>query len=525
MSPPLYTLPATELRRLLDEGSIASEELVAALHARREDVDGQVHGWVHRLDEQALHEARQADRQRRDGQPRGLLHGLPLSVKENLATPGLPQTLGIKALLEQPATADAALVATARDQGAVVLGKSNVPLLLLAMETHNDIWGTTFNPWDLGRSPGGSSGGEGALLATGQSPLGLGTDIGGSIRIPAAWCGVCGLKPTLGRWSVQGSAGGIPGQETVRATTGPMARTVGDVALLWQALSSQAQHRFDPRIPPLPAGDPGAVDLSALRVGVYTDDGVMGATPPVARAVQRAAQALRQAGATVVDFRPPDGWELVDTYFGSISADGAATARARVGDQGPTVHLATLFTMARLPAAARKLAAAVMEARGERRVAHLLRAFGDKPVARLFALNAARTRLQQRELSAWADAGLDLVLCPATVTPPALLDQTGDWSLGAWHTMRYNILDLPAGVVPVSTVRPDEAIATPGGDRLDRKASSFLSGSAGLPLSVQLVGRPWEEPAVLAAMAAVEAAVRGEEGFPRTPIDPRPSVR
>lgn len=512
----LHRLNAVHLRALLDRREISSEELVTALHARREEVDGAVRGWVHRFDEEALLAARRADRERAAGEARGLLHGLPFSIKENLATPGLPQTLGIRSRLADPATTTAVVVQSALRQGGIALGKSNVPLLLLAMETHNEIWGTTHNPWDLSRTPGGSSGGEAALLASGQVPLGLGTDIGGSIRIPAAWCGICGLKPTLGRWSVRGSAGGIPGQESVRATTGPMARTMPDLLLLWHAL--EGQHELDPRVPPLPADRPEEVDLSALRVGVYVDDGVFAASPPVARAVHEAAEALRRAGATVVPFRPPDGWALVDHYFGAISADGAATAKARVGDQQPTVQLKTLFLLARLPDLARSLAASVLEARGEKRVARVLRALGTKSVDRLWAIQAARTQAQEAELRAWEDLGLDLVLCPPTVTPPAIRDRTGDWSLGAWPTMRYNLLDLPAGVVPVGVVRPDEQTLSEPGDRLDARAAEFLADSAGHPVAVQVVGRPWGEAPVLAAMARIEAELGDSPGFPGLPL-------
>ncbi|MCB9780767.1 MAG: amidase [Alphaproteobacteria bacterium] len=517
----LHELPATELRRLLDAGEITSVEIVDALLARRDAIDERVRGWVHRFDDQARSDARQADAERAAGSARGLLHGIPISIKENLATPGLPQTMGIRRLQDQLATKDAAVVACARAQGAIPLGKSNIPLLLLAMETHNDIWGTTHNPWDAARSPGGSSGGEGALIASGQSPLGLGTDIGGSIRIPAAWCGICGLKPTVGRWSVLGSAGGIPGQEGVKATTGPMARTVGDLVLLSRALSPEHQHAFDPRIPPLPAVQPDRVDVSALRVGVYEEDDVFPPAPCVRRAVREAADALRAAGATVVPYVPRDGRELVQTYFGALSADGAATAKARVGDQAPTIQIKTLFLLSRIPGPARPAVAALLRRRGEGRVADILDVFGAKPVQDLFALHAARTAQQRRELDRWAEDGLDIVLCPPTVTPPALRDQTGDWSLGAWHTMRYNLLDLPAGVQPVTTVREDEQTWPDPGDRLDRKAASFLEGSAGLPLAVQVVGRPWAEETVLAAMAAIEAHVSQAPGFPRTPIDPR----
>lgn len=515
----LHELSAVELRRRLDRGELRSEELVRALHARREAVDPAINGWVHRFDEQALLAARLADQERAEGRAQGVLHGLPFSIKENLATPGLPQTLGIRARLEEKATGTAVVVQAALREGGIALGKSNVPLLLLAMETHNEIWGTTRNPWDLRRTPGGSSGGEAALIASGQVPLGLGTDIGGSIRIPAAWCGICGLKPTVGRWSLRGSAGGIPGQESVRATTGPMARGVEDLILLWQALSEQ--HSLDPRVPPLPLDRPEQVDLSRLRVGVYVDDGVFAASLPVARAVREAADTLRAAGVTVVDFQPPDGWALVDQYFGAISADGTATAKARVGDQPPTVQLKTLFLLARLPAFARLLVASALEARGDKRVARMLRALGQKSVQQLWAIQAARAALQEQELAAWQGLGLDLVLCPPTVTPAALLDRTGDWSLGAWPTMRYNILDLPAGVAPVSTVREDEQQLPVPQDSLDRRAAEFLEGSAGLPVAVQVVGKPWQEGLVLAAMAAIERGVRDRPGFPRLPVTPR----
>lgn len=517
----IHQLSATSLRAALDAGELRSVEIVDALIARREAVDGQVRGWVHRFDEQARAQAAAADQQRDRGEAHGLLHGIPMSIKENLATAGHAQTMGIKALQATVAKADAAVVATARDAGAIVLGKSNIPLLLLAMETHNDIWGTTHNPWDAARSPGGSSGGEGALIATGQAPLGIGTDIGGSIRIPAAWCGICGLKPTLGRWSVKGSAGGIPGQEIVRATTGPLARTVDDLVLLCQALAPQAQRRHDPRVPPLAPVSPASVPLAGMRVGFYEVDPVFPPCPAVRRAVRTAAEALEAAGCTLVEVQPGDSWELVDTYFGGVSGDGAATARDRMQGQGPTGQLATLFTLARIPGPLRPVVAAALEARGEVRAARLLRAFGNKPAQQLFALAARRSALQQAELERWDADRIDLLICPPTVTPPALRDQTHDWSLGAWYTMRYNILDLPAGIVPVSTVRDDEQAWPDPADRLDRKADSFLRGSAGLPLTVQVVARPWQEERVLAGMAAIEAALRLAPDYPRTPIDPR----
>ena len=515
----IHELSATELRASLDAGELSSVDIVRALTTRMDQVEPKVRAFVHRFDDQALDAARRADQARARGDELPPLHGLPLSLKENIATVGLPQTMGIKARLDRPATEDAAVVTALDQAGLIPLGKTNVPLLMLAMETHNDIWGTTHNPWDLGRAPGGSSGGEGAAIASGSSPWGIGTDIGGSIRIPAAWCGIVGLKPGNGRWSMRGIASGIPGQEVVRASLGPMARTVADVVLLMETLTAP-QQALDPRLAPVPWTSPSEVDLGGLRVGVYEDDGVVRPAASVRRAVRQAAAALEAAGCEVVPFTPPPAWDLVELYFGGVSADGSQTAKARCEGQGPTPQLATLFRVARLPGPVRKLVVTALRARGEQRAARQLEAFGDKPVAELFALNARRTALQRRELDAWAAAGLDAVVCASTLTPPALLGETHDWSLGAWHTMRSNILDLPAGVVPVTRVRQDEQVRADLADRIDRKAALFERDSAGLPVSAQVLGKPWQEHVVLALMAAIEAEARRDPEYPATPVDP-----
>lgn len=517
----IHTLSARALLDALSAGALSSVEIVRALLARHEAVDEQTAAFVHVFHEEALSEAEALDQERAAGRLRGPLHGLPITVKENLATAGLPVTMGIKARLDAPAPEDAVVVKVARAAGAIVLGKTNIPLALLAMESENEIWGMTRNPWDLGRSPGGSSGGEGAAIATGQSPLGLGTDIGGSIRIPAAWCGIAGLKPTFGRWSTVGQHGGIPGQEAIRAPIGPLARTVGDLVLAMRAISPERQRPLDARVPPIPFADPEGIDLAGLRVGVFEDDGFFPPSAPMRRAVREAADALRAAGATVVPYEVGRTRELVETYFSAMSADGGKTLKRALAGQGPSPQLETLLALVRMPALGRKAVARLMAARGEARVSLLLDVFGEKTVAEFWALCAKRGALQAAELAAWRQQGLDLVLCPPTVTPPALLRETADWSLGAWHTMRWNLLDLPAGVVPVTTVAAHEQSYEGASDRLERKADRFMGGSAGLPVAAQVVGRPWEEDRVLAAMAAVEAVVAPRPDFPRTPIDPR----
>ena len=517
----IHALSATQLLAALEARALSSVEIVEALLARIDAVEPAVHAFVEVFREESRQQAALADAARARGITLGPLHGLPLTVKENIATRGSDQTLGIRSRKGKPAAEDAPVVKVLKDCGGIVLGKTNVPLLLLSMESNNDLFGTTANPWDTRRAPGGSSGGEGAAIATGGSPLGIGTDIGGSIRIPSAWCGVPGLKPTWGRWSMGGSAGAMPGQEVIKSQMGPMARTVGDLVLAMRAVSPERQRPYDPLVPPIPWGEPSALPLQGLRVGYYEADDVFPPAASVRRAVRESAEALAAAGAELIPFTPPNNVELVELYFAAVSADGGRTIDLSMGEQDFTPQLQTLVRIARLPTPVRVLAGQLMGLRGERRVARQLSVLGEKSVAELWRLAARRTALQRAEAAAWTAAGFDLLLAPPTVTPAALLGETGDWSLGAWHTMRYNVLDLPAGVVPVSRVRADETTRPAPADRLEKKAARFEQGSAGLPVCVQVVGRPWEEDKVLGLMLHLERLLRDRPEYPTTPIDPR----
>jgi fatty acid amide hydrolase len=223
-------MTATALLEALEARRLSSVEIVRALTERADLYAERVNCFSQPRHEQALEEAEAADEARASGRELGALHGLPVTIKDNVDVAGLDSTLGIAARVGRPASKDAAVVASLRAQGAIVLAKTNVPQLLLAQETNNPIWGLTRNPWHLGRSAGGSSGGEAAAIAAGLSPCGIGTDIGGSIRIPAHFCGLAGLKPTVDRWSNRGSNGAATGQEMVRSQIGPLARSSSDLA-------------------------------------------------------------------------------------------------------------------------------------------------------------------------------------------------------------------------------------------------------------------------------------------------------
>jgi fatty acid amide hydrolase len=518
----LHQLDATALLSALRRREFSSVELVEALIARRQRVDNHVGAIVVRLDAQARAEAQAADTARAQGKGVGPLHGLPITIKDNIDVRGTDSTLGLRSRLGQPAESDALVVRELRAAGAIVLGKTNVPQLLLVQESDNAVYGVTRNPFDPGRSPGGSSGGEAAALATGQTPLGIGTDIGGSIRIPAHFCGVCGLKPTLDRWSALGMQGGIPGQEVVRAQMGPLARTVRDLTLVMTALDPRRQGREDPAVLPLPVGDPAAVSLRGLRIGICEDDGFLTPAPTIQRAVRTAAQALHDAGATVVPYQPPGAEELIYLWLAAISSDGGATLRRQLAQDPVCAQLRPTMYAALLPGPARLLLARVLEARGDHRLARLLRILGSKPVAELWQLTAQRTALRHRETAAWNEKELDAVLLPPHVLPAMPLGTSGELTLTLSYMFRYVMLNFPAGIVPVTRVSAAETewAGPQPSDTLSRHCQSALRGAAGLPVGVQVVARPYREDVALAVMGAIEARVHSAADFPRTPIDP-----
>lgn len=509
-----------ELSTLLARGDASASEICEAFLARIDEVQrpGQFAPYAVPLPQLARALAKESDERRRRGETRGALDGVPLSIKENVDIAGQPSTLGLPSRRGHSADRDGVVVSILREAGAVFLGKTNVSQALLFHEARNPVYGQSANPFNLGRSPGGSSGGEAAAIAGLASPGGVGTDIGGSIRIPCAWTGICGLKPTSDRWSNLGSSTAIPGMELMRGQIGPLARTVDDVALLLEVVTPEKCARRDPRTAPLPIGAYRDVDVSKLRVGWYVDDGVVRPSAAVERAVRVAVDALaRSGGARVEHYTPFLVEDALFTYLAGFSSDGAATLRAQLDEKDVDVALRTLWRLVRLPDVARKAAARALMLTGEKHVGRLLDAMGEKPVAELWRLTKRARDIAAETLGTWERLGLDVVVCPAHATPALQHEASHDFTLAGSSSMFWNLVNFPAGVVPVTTVRSDETAtrATPPRGRLEKRAASVDDGSAGLPIGVQVVARPFREDHVLAAMAAIERVVREAPDFPR----------
>ncbi len=402
-------------------------------------------------------------------------------------------------------------MARLRAAGAIVLGKTNVPQLLIYNETDNPVHGRTNHPENPARSPGGSSGGEAAIVAAHGSPLGLGSDIGGSLRCPAHACGIVALKPTSGRLTNEDAraAGYAGGQTAIVSQPGPMARAVADLALAMRVLAAPGQAELDPQVAPVPWREPGAVEVGALRVAVYEDDGFFPAAPALRRAVREAAAALAARGVRVEPFRPPEVGRAMALFQGILSADGARGARRRLGRGKRDPRVSGLLGLAGLPNAWRPAAVAAATLLGQRRLAGQIAAIRERTVDEYWALVEAQNEYRRRFLAELDRGEFDAILCPPHALPALTHGAAYYLSTAASYSMLYNLLGMPAGVVPVTRVRPDEAHPRGcGPDAVAKTARAVERGSAGLPVGVQIVARHWREDVALALMGALESALR-----------------
>ena len=450
---------ATELARAIVEKEVSSEEVVNAHLARIEEANPKLNAVVRLTADAARARAREADAALARGDTWGPLHGVPVTIKDAFETAGVVSVGGTRGRAGYVPQEDAAGVARYKSAGAVVLGKTNVPEVSFAFESDNLVYGQTKNPYDLTRTPGGSSGGEAAAIASGMSPLGLGSDAGGSIRVPAHFCGIAGIKPTSGRTPRTGHFPPMGGLLDSIWQIGPLARRVEDLALALPLLCGTDWR--DPTVAPVPLGDPSETDVKSLRVAFHTDNGIVAPTPDIADVVRDAARSLADAGAEVSEARPPVPENAYEMLLGLYGADGGAGLRMLLMLSG-TDETHALMT-------------------------RLLEVLGTSSMT-----TAELTGLVFR-LDAWRGEMLsfmrdyDLILCPpcARTAMPHGTTFDEDNQLVFSYTMIYNMTGWPGAVVRAGT------------------------SPEGLPIGVQLVARPWREDVALAAAAAVERATGG----------------
>ncbi len=508
----LTRLSATAMATKIASGEISSLELVNAHIERIEQVNPALNAMVFKTHDRARTEAMAADAARLRKQSSGIFHGVPITIKECLDVAGTPSTFGLKWRADIHAEHDDIYVGEMRKAGAVILGKTNVAQCLLYYESDNPLYGRSNNPWNLERTCGGSSGGEAAIIAAGGSPLGLGTDIGGSCRVPAAFCGVVGFKPTDGRVPDTGLYSLPIGQRAVVSQVGVLARHVEDVA---NALSTINQSNFEPGLA-LP--DYRQTDIAKLRIAVYHDDRSFAVAPAVARAVKQAAALLRANGAELIEWQPPDVPEAVHLYFALLSADRGVGFKQALRGERADPRLKTMMQLSSMPAATRFLARGLLRATGQKTLSDFLGHFGYSRVSDHWQWVEAQMQYRKKIAAQLEQNKIDAILCPPCALPALTHGASQDLGVMGAYGMLWNLLGYPAGVVPVTRVKTEEeSTRNPSRDIVEKAAGKVEKGSAGLPIGVQVVARPWREHIALAVMNAVEQAARKGSDYPEQP--------
>jgi aspartyl-tRNA(Asn)/glutamyl-tRNA(Gln) amidotransferase subunit A len=312
----LLRRPASELAAALERGETTSVELTRASLDRIAATDGALHAFLHVAEERALAEAAAADERRRAGAPASALDGVPVAVKDVLATEGIPTTCGSRILEGWVPPYDATVVARLKRAGLPILGKTNMDEFAMGSSTEHSAYGPTHNPWDLDRIPGGSGGGSAAAVAAHQAPLAIGTDTGGSIRQPGAVTGTVGVKPTYGGVSRYG----LVAMANSLDQAGPVTRTVLDAALLHEVIGGHDRRDSTSIDQPLPAlveaARRGATEgIAGLRIGVITELGGEGYQAGVRQRFEEAVKLLVDAGAEVVEVSCPSFVHALATYY------------------------------------------------------------------------------------------------------------------------------------------------------------------------------------------------------------------
>jgi fatty acid amide hydrolase len=515
----LTSRSAAELASMLARGEVSAVETVEAQIEQIERVNPTLNAVVFKRYDAARAEARQADARRAKGEPLGPLHGVPITIKECLDLEGTPSTFGLSSRANSLAHEDDGYVARMRQAGAIILGKTNVSQLLLYYESHNPVYGRSNNPWNLERTPGGSSGGQAAIIAAGGAPLGLGTDIGGSLRVPATFCGIASLKPTVGRLPDPGRYSVPIGQRAIVSQVGALARRVADVALGLEVMNGGRNPATEP---PMPLGDFSTVDVSQLRVASYTFDGTFQPAPAVRRAVQQAAALLKGMGAQVVEWQPPDVPSAQDIFYRILSADKGQGMKKSLGRDKRDPRITSLLMPASMPRRVLAVFSKVARTLGQHSLAGLASNFGYGDTHHYWQVVKAQIDYQARFQAALDqdDGGpFDVILCPACSLPAFTHGASQYLATAGAYALLYNVLGYPAGVVPFTCVRAEEEVGRAlSRDTAEKVALKVETCSAGLPVGVQVVARPWREHVALAVMSAIEQAASSLPDYPGLPV-------
>ncbi|OJZ84226.1 hypothetical protein ASPFODRAFT_673098 [Aspergillus luchuensis CBS 106.47] len=483
-------MSAATLVQNMGAGKLTAEEVVVAFLKRAVLGHQLLNFATEFLSDRAIGRAKELDEYyRRTGKLVGPLHGVPISVKEHVGVKGHTCNAGYVAWVDDIATEDALIIQCLEKAGAVFHVRTNQPQSLMHLCCSNNLTGTTLNPYNRTLSAGGSSGGEGASTGFKCAPLGIGTDIGGSIRCPAAFCGSYGFRPTALRNPLSGAKAPKEGHESIRGVIGPLAsQSVEDMDIFQQAIIDQEPWDVETSLVPVPWKR--AKPTKNMTVAIMWDDGVVRPHPPITRALNHAKSKLLAAGIKVIDWEPykhKHGWDIISAmYF----PDGAISQRKLIAQTGEPILPLTAW-------------------------AFDYSSPTPLTMAESWTLNVQRDVYRDEYHALMKSRGVDFILCPVYAGVASVLGESHYWN----YTAVWNILDQPAVVFPsglsvdaqLDQLTAEHKTYKPR-DEVDQREWSKYTGPEryeGAPIALQLVGKHFKDEETLAAGALVDGILKG----------------
>ncbi|CAI2354310.1 unnamed protein product [Caenorhabditis sp. 36 PRJEB53466] len=505
----ILTLDFQELREALQDGRYNASIVVSAYIWRAIKINKKLN-CITEVISSAITRAAQLDDEYRD-RKKPPFFGLPFSVKSNFHIENYDATVGLAQFLDRREHSTCALVQFLSDQGAVPFCLTNVPQGLLSYVSSNPIYGRTINPWDFDRTPGGSSGGEAALVAAGGAAFGIGNDLVGSLRIPAAFCGLVTVKPTQDRLHESGMNPGHPGRGRLGLSTGFYTRTVTDQE--WLLREVIGNPKFTELCPSSSSAPLGSTDeLPEGRkpsIGWFVDDGFGPVAPSNRRAVMETIEKLKKKGYETVEFKVRDvdqspefsSFAIADMLFRNVMPDNGEYMSKMYSGEEYEKDMKDFIVLIRYKQCflVRWLAQYVL-----------------LPLSRLEDIRQNQENtddFKRNWIKYWKEKKIDALICPSFITPAQPFAYPARLSTGVFITGLFNMLDVPAGIVPVGPVlnkENEEGIETHN-DYLLEQQKKAIRGTEGLPNAVQVVALPNCEEMCLRVMRIVEGIADGAD--------------
>ncbi|EGR34573.1 hypothetical protein IMG5_006590 [Ichthyophthirius multifiliis] len=508
---------------MLENKEITSVDLVNIFSQRAQQIGQELNIITELNYTEAIQLAIQCDelRQKNPENIKNLhLFGIPISIKETLEQKGFVCTIGcVSRINDEPSKEDGFNISLLKKQGAIPFIRTNIPQLAMTSESYNRLYGRVQNPWNIQKSAGGSSGGEGAAIAARISPLGIGSDIGGSIRIPAAYCGVYGFKFTSNRGLSKGHTyltDFLNGQQAILLSVGPIGKSVDDLILVMKCFNDQKAHqqaeidKKDVFLLIKEIDDKVINNKNKQRIGYFKTLQFIDASLANQRAVEISLEKLKELGHELIEIEIPFQLEIMQCYFRILMSDGLQGVHKLLKGEGFIREYKQMVTLASLPQFLGVFVSLILGFLGQKRLQKLIETFKELPASEYVSTCYKIQILKQKFIEIFQKNNISSILCPSSGTPAFSHGKNAETVLSCYYNFMWNLLDFPAGVLPITTVLENEQHYKNSliKDILSKKIDQFMKGSMGMPVGIQVVALPNQDEVALNIMKQIDEKVQ-----------------